>query len=128
MELRSALRMFQAKQHSKLHTNSTYQSYYSIGVYVGAGSRDETLQTTGTSYLLQRLATRGTTTKSKSQITEEIEGMGARYSAHSDREFTKYGLQIFGQDTNRAVSLLGDLISNQAYNSAEFEIVKEEVS
>jgi predicted Zn-dependent peptidase len=54
--------------------------------------------------------------------------MGARYSAESDREFTRFGLQCFGSDSNKAVSILGDLISNPSFNSAEFELLKEEVS
>jgi processing peptidase subunit beta len=102
--------------------------YFSIGVYVGAGSRNETLQTTGTSYLLQKMALRGTTSRSKTQLSEEIENMGARYSAQSDREWTRYGVQCFSGDASRAVSLLGDILSNGSYNSAEFELVKEEVS
>jgi len=63
-----------------------------IGVYVNSGSRDETLQTTGTSYLVQKMAQRGTTGRSRNQLYEEIENMGARYTAQSDREWTKYGM------------------------------------
>lgn len=52
-----------------------------VGVYVGAGSRNETLQTTGTAYLLQRMAERGTSTRSKTEFSEEVESMGARFSS-----------------------------------------------
>lgn len=101
---------------------------YSIGVYVGAGSRNETLQTTGTSYLLQKMAARGTNSRSKTELSEEIENMGASYSAKSDREFTRYGLSCFANDASRAVGLLGDMLTNNSMHSAEFEMTKEEVS
>ena len=51
--------------------------YYSVSVYVGAGSRHEDLQTTGTSYLLQNLLSRGTSNRSKTELAEDIGNMGA---------------------------------------------------
>ena len=51
--------------------------------------------------------------------------MGAVYSAHSDREYTKYGLKVLKRDTHKAISLLGDAISNIALNSGELELMKE---
>lgn len=54
--------------------------------------------------------------------------MGARYNAQSDREWTRFGLQCFSSDASRAVSLLGDVLCNGSFNSAEFELVKEEAS
>ncbi len=51
--------------------------------------------------------------------------MGAIYNAHSDREFTSYGLKVLKGDSGRAINLLGDAISNIALNSAELELVKE---
>ena len=71
---------------------------------------------------------RGTTSRSRAELSEDIENSGMRYTATSDREFTTYGLQCFGNDTGKAVSVLGDIICNSALNSAEFELCKEEVS
>ena len=47
---------------------------------------------------------RGTNSRSKTQLAQDIENMGARYSAHSDREFNRFGLQVFSGDAQRAVS------------------------
>jgi predicted Zn-dependent peptidase len=100
MELEFAVKDYQAKLHSKYtFIWSSFLLYYSIGVYVGSGSRNETLQTTGTSYLLQKMAIRGTQSRSKTDLAEDIENMGARYSAQSEREFTRYGLQCFSNDS-----------------------------
>jgi len=78
--------------------------------------------------MLQKMAQRGTHNKSKTEFAEEIENMGARYSAHSDREFTSYGIHSFKGDATRAVGILGDLISNITLNPSELELVKDEVS
>lgn len=50
---------------------------YSVAVYVGAGSRHEDLETSGSAYLLEKMLFRGTTSKSKSDIAETIDGIGA---------------------------------------------------
>lgn len=74
------------------------------------------------------MALRGTNSRSKTEIASEIESIGARYNAHTDREYTRYGLQVFKGDARKAVTLLGDMISNISLNSGELELVKEEVS
>jgi predicted Zn-dependent peptidase len=74
------------------------------------------------------MALRGTTNKSKTELAEAIENTGARYSAHSDREFTSYNLQVLKGDTSGAVNILGDMLCNNALNSGELELVKDEVS
>jgi processing peptidase subunit beta len=74
------------------------------------------------------MAARGTNSRTKTELFEEVENMGARYSAHADREFTRYGFSCFGDDASRAVGLLGDMLTNNSMNSAEFEMVKDEVS
>jgi predicted Zn-dependent peptidase len=48
-----------------------------VGVYVGAGSRQEDLESTGTSYMLNKMLLRGTNSKTKVQIASDIENMGA---------------------------------------------------
>ena len=74
------------------------------------------------------MALRGTNSRSKTELAEEIENMGARYTAHSDREHTSYGFQVFKGDAGKAVGLLGDMLCNNQLNSAELELVKDEVS
>jgi processing peptidase subunit beta len=99
-----------------------------VAVYVRAGSRNEDLETTGSAYLLQRMATRGTTSRSKTEFAEEVENMGAVYSDAIEREQTSFSLQVFKQDAGRAVELLGDIVCNPTLNSGELELAKEEVS
>lgn len=54
--------------------------------------------------------------------------MGARFSAHSDREFTGFNLQVHRSDAAKGIAILGDMISNPAINPAELELLKEQVS
>lgn len=99
-----------------------------ISVYVGAGSRHEDLSTTGSAYLLQKMAEKGNSNRSKTEISEEIANMGAIFEGKTDREHTSYSMQILSGDTHKALNILGDMVSNSNFNTAEVEMCKEEIS
>lgn len=71
---------------------------------------------------------RGTASKSKSDIEATIDAMGAIQRNETDREVTTFSLQVFKNDVNKAVKLLGDALSNSVLNENEIELAKEEVS
>ena len=94
-------------------------SYLSVGVYVGSGSRQDTLETTGSAYLLTKMLSKG---------SEEIEGMGGSMETQVDREQTSITMKIMKGDVGRAVSLLGDAVNNTSLDSAELELTKQMVA
>lgn len=97
-----------------------------VGVYINAGSRQDTLETSGTSNLLTRMLLRGSQGATKAQLAEEIESMGARISADSDREITNINVTCFKGDLSRAVAMLGDAVSSATIDPAELELAKQE--
>lgn len=94
---------------------------------MGAGSRHEDLETSGSAYLLEKMLFRGTTSRSKSDIESTLDSMGAIQKNDTCREVTNFTLQVFKGDVNKAVKLLGDAVSNSVLNDNELELVKEEV-
>jgi predicted Zn-dependent peptidase len=79
----------------KLHRKYLYKLtniFYRIKVFVGAGSRHEDVETSGAAYHLERMLLRGTSSKSKQEISQDIESLGARYSADTGREISSFGL------------------------------------
>jgi len=97
-----------------------------VGVYIGAGSRQDTLETTGAANMLTKMLLRGTSSTSKAALAEEIERMGGNITTAIDREMTNVNMTCFKGDLNRAVSILGDTISNASLDHAELEIAKQE--
>lgn len=71
---------------------------------------------------------RGSTSKSKTEFQDELASMGALYKGVSEREFTSFGIQAAKGDAAKVIDMLGDAICNPALNSAELELLKEEVS
>ncbi len=94
---------------------------------MGAGSRHEDLESSGSAYLLEKMLFRGTTSRSKSDFQDAIENSGAILTTQTGREQSYYQLQVLRGDVTKAVKLLGDAVSNSVLNENELELVKEEV-
>ena len=98
----------------------------SVGVYIKAGSRQDTLETSGTANLLAKMLTKGSQGVTKSQFAEEIENMGGSVSTSIDREITNVNVTCFKGDLGRALNLLGDAVANPNLDPAELELTKQE--
>jgi len=83
-----------------------------VGAFVDAGSRYETLETSGTAHFLEHLLFKGTKNRTKSQFESEIENMGATLDAYTSREHTLYHMSCFPRDISKCVNILGDIIQN----------------
>lgn len=93
-------------------TEQMNSSLNAVGVFVDAGSRYETLETSGSAHFLEHLLFKGTKNRTKSQFESEIENMGATLDAYTSREHTLYHMQCFPDDTSKCVNILGDILQN----------------
>src|SRR5262249_35619442 len=66
----------------------------SLGVWVAAGARHETLPEHGISHLLEHMAFKGTERRSASDIAEEIEAVGGELNAATSLETTAYFARV----------------------------------
>jgi len=103
-------------------------SLAAVGVFINAGSRNETLDTSGTAFMLERLLLRGTENRTGSELQNEIETIGATYEARTHREISSHTMKVFKNDISRAVEILGDLVTNPLLNENAFEAEREVVS
>jgi processing peptidase subunit beta len=98
-----------------------------VGVYIKAGSRQEKMDTSGSAYLSLKMMERGTTSRSKAEIEEEIENVGSKLDYHTDREHQRLNMHVFKDDVSKAISLLGDMVVNSSINDGELELAKQDV-
>ena len=70
----------------RVATEKTLNPTATVGVYVGAGSRNDTLPTSGASHVLRHMITRGTANRSRANFNEEVDSLGARLLGESGRE------------------------------------------
>lgn len=98
-----------------------------IGVFIGAGSRDETIETSGSAHFLEHLHFKGTSNRSRTQIEMEVENLGAQLNAYTSREHTLYHMQVFNKDQAKAMDVLSDMLTNSLYNNHQIEVERETI-
>jgi predicted Zn-dependent peptidase len=86
-----------------------------VGVFVKAGSRNETQSNSGVAHLLQHLNHVGTDRRTGSDILEEFEGLGTTLHSKTEREYQTYWTYVKNNDVGKAIDLLGDITSNSTY-------------
>ena len=93
----------------------------SVGVFIKAGSRNETLDTSGTAHFLEHLNFKGTAKRTRTQLEVEIENMGAHLNAYTTREYTCYYMVCFPWQLKKCLEILGDILQNSLYRSADVQ-------
>ena len=93
----------------------------SLGVWVGAGSRDERSDEHGISHLLEHMAFKGTKRRTARQIAEEIEAVGGDLNAATSVESTAYYARVLRADVPLAVDVLSDILANPAFDPEELQ-------
>lgn len=115
--LRNGLRVV---SHEMPHLETT-----SLGIWVGAGARDETEQQNGISHLLEHMAFKGTKTRSARDIAEEIESVGGELNAATGPESTGYFARVLAGDEGVALELLADILQNSQISAGELKRERE---
>jgi len=91
----------------------------SLGIWIGAGSRDERQDEHGLAHLLEHMAFKGTARRSALQIAEEIESVGGDLNAATSVEYTCYTARVLGEDLGLAVDILADILTGPALTEDE---------
>jgi predicted Zn-dependent peptidase len=93
----------------------------SLGVWVGAGSRDERPDEHGISHLLEHMAFKGTSRRSARQIAEEIEAVGGDLNAATSIETTAYYARVLRADVSLALDVLSDILTDPSFDPEELK-------
>ena len=93
----------------------------SLGVWVGAGSRNEVEAEHGLSHLLEHMAFKGTRRRSALQIAEEIESAGGDMNAATASETTAYYANVLAEDAALAVDVLADILTESVFDATELK-------
>jgi predicted Zn-dependent peptidase len=104
----------------------------SVGVWVNAGARDESIDINGISHLLEHMAFKGTKRRNAYAIAAEIEAVGGHLNAYTSRENTAYYAKVLKENLPLAVDLLGDILQHSVMADEELErerqVILQEIS
>jgi predicted Zn-dependent peptidase len=90
-----------------------------MGIWIGAGARDERSNEHGIAHLLEHMAFKGTTMRSAEQIAREIEAVGGDLNAMTSHEATGYHARILGADVPLAIDILSDIMVDSVFDAEE---------
>ena len=102
-----------------------------VGIWVNAGSRDELPAQAGFSHFIEHMFFKGTTSRSASDISREIDALGGEMNAFTTRETTTFYVKVLDQHLAKALDLLSDLLHRSKFGPKEIEkekqVVQEEI-
>ena len=91
-----------------------------IGIWVAAGSRDESAETAGSTHFLEHMLFKGTATKDAKTIAAAFDRTGGDSNAITAKELTCYYSRCLVTDLGDITSLLVDMVSNSNLDEDEF--------
>lgn len=98
-----------------------------LGIWVNTGSRDEQPAQAGYSHFIEHMFFKGTRSRSASEISREIDGLGGEMNAFTTRETTTFYVKVLDQQLQQALELLADLFHHSRFDSKEVEKEKQVV-
>lgn len=100
----------------------------SMQIYVKMGGVDEKAEESGLTNLMQAAAQTGTTTRSRDQIADEIEGKGSPIQSSTTMETTVFETSALTRNAADAFGVLADVIINPVFDPQELEQTKDEIA
>jgi len=91
----------------------------SLGIWVKAGSRDETAQEHGIAHLLEHMAFKGTSSRTARDIAVQIENVGGDVNAATSAETTSFYARVLKNDVPLAIDILADILNNSLFDPEE---------
>jgi predicted Zn-dependent peptidase len=101
-----------------------------LGLWVRAGSRNETPAQAGVSHFLEHLLFKGTERYSAIEISELFDGLGASVNAATGKETTHLHARFLDEHTEEVFDLLAEMLLAPTYPEvdSEREVVLEEIA
>lgn len=98
-----------------------------IGLYIDGGSRYESDFENGLVHFFEHIAFKGTKTRSKTVLEEQMSITGARFKCNTTRELVCYHVECLCQDIPLVFDILCDCVFNNSYSLTDIEQQKKVV-
>jgi predicted Zn-dependent peptidase len=103
-----------------------------IGIWIGAGSRDEAPAQSGLSHLIEHLLFKGSARYSTVEIAQIFDGLGGELNAATSREYTVVYARVLDAHLETALDVMADMVLQPQFDadeiSSERDVVLEEIA
>ncbi len=96
----------------------------SMQINFKAGSANETIEDNGLTFLMQEACNGGTKTRSRAQLSEDVESKGGTISTVTRRLATTFGTSVLTRYAGDTFGVLADMVRNPAFDPAELKKTK----
>jgi predicted Zn-dependent peptidase len=94
---------------------------FSVGVFVGVGSRHESDRLHGASHFLEHVLFKGTARRRAEEIAATVESVGGDLNAYTAKEHTCFYAKVLDTDADLAVDVLVDMMQNSLVTAADVD-------
>lgn len=104
----------------------------SLGIWVGAGSRDEDARTNGISHFIEHMIFKGTGSRSNLQIAKELDAIGGLSNAFTSKEYTCFHSKVLDKHFPVLAEIMSDIFLNSVFDTEhidrERQVILQEIS
>jgi predicted Zn-dependent peptidase len=93
----------------------------SVGVWIGTGSREETIHQSGISHFIEHMVFKGTKNRSAEQIARSVDSIGGGLDAFTSKELVSYNVKVLDDHLPQAFDIVADLVRNPLFEKADIE-------
>lgn len=98
-----------------------YVRSVSMGLWVGAGSRDENESNNGIAHFIEHMMFKGTAKRTAKGIAEALDAVGGQLNAFTSKEYTCYYTKVLDEHIDVAVDLLSDMYFNSLFREGDID-------
>ena len=96
-----------------------------IGLFINAGSRDETFSEKGIAHFIEHVIFKGTKNRRSYQIFNSIENVGGELNAYTAKEETVIHCSVPKENFEKAAEIISDVVFNSIFPEKELEKEKD---
>jgi len=103
----------------------------SVGIWIGTGSRRETVEENGISHFIEHMLFKGTTRRSAEAIAREVDSIGGNLDAFTAKELVCFNTKVLDEHLSLAFDVLADLVLHPLFRQEDIEkekgVILEEI-
>ncbi len=93
-----------------------------LGIWVGAGSREDPKGKEGLAHLTEHMVFKGTERRTATQISQEIDSLGGNLNGATSAEYTVYHSSVLADGIGVALDVLADLVTAPRFAAEDLEL------
>ncbi|WP_301108638.1 pitrilysin family protein [Sporosarcina sp.] len=115
-----------------VHEKMPHVKSVAVGLWVHAGSADETAEQEGIAHFIEHMLFKGTATRNARMIAEQFDQIGGDLNAFTSKEMTCYYTTVLSHHASYALTILSDMFFHSQFDEKEMgkekSVILDEIS